>query len=183
MYGYKERKAAQVAAFFALKEQGSINILKLAKLLYLAERESMNRFDEPMFFDRLVSMDHGPVTSIALNQVNGLSQSTDWDSYIAGRSGYNINVIHGLNIQCLNELSRADLRVLNDLWDEFGEMSQYQIRDWTHVNCPEWENPHGSSEPIPNDRVFKFLGKDHADLLSDAVSAYRVKAQMLDASC
>ena len=56
MYGYKERKAAQTAAFFALRSGGSINILKLAKLLYLAERESMEKFDEPLFYDRLVSM-------------------------------------------------------------------------------------------------------------------------------
>jgi len=183
MYGYKERKAAQVAAFFALKEQGSINVLKLAKLLYLTERESMMRFDEPMFFDRLVSMDHGPVTSIALNQVNGLSQSTYWDAYIVGRTGYDINSLEGLAAESLNELSKADLRILEDLWNLFGAMSQYQLRDWTHANCPEWENPHGSSEPIPHDRVFKFLGKEHADLLSEAVLAYRAKAQMLEASC
>lgn len=183
MYGYKERKAAQVAAYFALKEQGSINILKLAKLLYLAERESMSRFDEPMFFDRLVSMDHGPVTSIALNQVNGLSQTTDWDAYIAGRTGYNINVVEGLAEQSLDELSKADVKILDYLWSKFGGMSQYQLRDWTHTNCPEWENPHGSSKPIPHDRVFKFLGKEQADLLSEAVIAYRAKAQMLDASC
>ncbi|MCW1951238.1 MAG: Panacea domain-containing protein [Octadecabacter sp.] len=183
MYGYKERKAAQVAAFFALKEQGSINVLKLAKLLYLTERESMKRFDEPMFFDRLVSMDHGPVTSIALNQVNGLSQSNYWDAYIAGRSGYDINSLEGLATESLNELSKADLKILEDLWDFFGAMSQYQLRDWTHLNCPEWENPHGSSEPIPHDRVFKFLGKEHANLLSEAVLAYRAKAQMLEASC
>ncbi|MFQ1702072.1 Panacea domain-containing protein [Loktanella agnita] len=183
MYGYKERKAAQVAAYFAIKEQGSINVLKLAKLLYLAERESMNRFDEPMFFDRLVSMDHGPVTSIALNQVNGLTQSTDWDAYIAGRTGYEIKAAEGLTLESLNELSKADLRILEDLWDSFGEMSQYQLRDWTHTNCREWENPHGSSKPIPHDRVFKFLGKEHAELLSEAVHAYREKAQMLEASC
>ena len=66
MYGYKERKAAQVAAYFALKEQGSINVLKLAKLLYLAERESMRLFDEPMFFDRLVSMEQ--LTLVKMNQ-------------------------------------------------------------------------------------------------------------------
>ena len=183
MYGYKERKAAQVAAYFALKEQGSINVLKLAKLLYLAERESMRLFDEPMFFDRLVSMEHGPVTSIALNQVNGLSQTTEWDAFIAGRSGYDINAAEGLVAESLNELSKADLQILEGLWSSFGGMSQYQLRDWTHTNCPEWENPHGSSEPIPHDRVFKFLGKEHAGLLSDAVLAYRAKAQMLDASC
>lgn len=183
MYGYKERKAAQVAAYFALKENGSINVLKLAKLLYLAERESMNRFDEPMFFDRLVSMDHGPVTSISLNQMNGLTQSTEWNEFIAGRSGYDIEAVDGLAEGALNELSRADIGVLESLWQKFGPMTQYQLRDWTHQNCPEWENPHGSSEPIPHDRVFKFLGKDQADILSEAVHAYRAKSEMLDASC
>src|SRR6478672_1543419 len=35
--GYNVRKAAQVTAFFAKKEGGAIEVLKVAKLLYLAD--------------------------------------------------------------------------------------------------------------------------------------------------
>jgi len=173
MFGYKERKAAQVAAFFTSKSGGEINVLKLAKLLYLTERESMHRFDEPMFFDRLVSMDHGPVTSISLNHVNGLQDSDHWDEFISDRSGHNVGLVEGRTEDDFDQLSRADIQILNDLWDQFGGMTQYQVRDWTHKNCPEWENPHGSSNPIGHDRIFKFLKKENADDLANDVIGYR----------
>tara|TARA_R110002094_G_scaffold125794_1_gene119814 strand:- start:17 stop:568 length:552 start_codon:yes stop_codon:yes gene_type:complete len=183
MYGYNERKAAQVVAFFALKSSGMINVLKLAKLLYLAERESMNKFDEPMFFDKLVSMDHGPVTSISLNLVNDLQPSESWPEFISGRQGYDVKASENIDFCSLDELSKADLSVLEGLWEKFADFDQYQLRDWTHKNCNEWENPRGSSEPIPHDRVFKFLGKENAESLSETVRSYRTRARMLDKAC
>jgi hypothetical protein len=51
--GYDVGKAAQAAAYFALKSGSSINVLKLCKLLYLAEREFMARYDTPMFYESL----------------------------------------------------------------------------------------------------------------------------------
>jgi uncharacterized phage-associated protein len=183
MDGYNGHKAAQVAAYFALRAGGTINILKLAKLLYLAERESMNRFDEPMFFDRLVSMDHGPVTSISLNNLNGLGQSDDWSRYVSGRAGYEVGVADQLTLEGLDELSRADIRILEDLWDQFGAMGKYELRDWTHRNCPEWEDPHGSSQPIRHDRVFKFLGKPDPSALAEAIYGYRNLARVMNSTC
>lgn len=179
MFGYKERKAAQVAAFFASKSGGKINVLKLAKLLYLAERESMQRFDEPMFFDRLVSMEHGPVTSISLNHVNGLLESEHWDEFVSDRSGHFVGLVEGQTEDDFDQLSRADKRILNDLWEKFGEMDRYQIVDWTHKNCPEWEDPNGSSNPIRHDRIFKFLQKKNAEDLAKDVISYRNVANAL----
>lgn len=180
MYGYKERKAAQTAAFFAIKQGGSINVLKLAKLLYLAERESMERFDEPLFYDRLVSMDHGPVTSISLNMINGLQQSSHWDEFILDRNGHEVGLAAGKTLENLDELSRADLSILSDLWDKFAGFDRYQIRDWTHKNCPEWENPRGSMSPIKHSQVFKFLNKQNANDLAEDVQKYRSYSSTLE---
>jgi hypothetical protein len=55
---YNVRKAAQVTAFFAKKQGGAIDVLKVAKLLYCS----------------IVSMPHGPVTSMTLNYINGLEE-------------------------------------------------------------------------------------------------------------
>lgn len=76
--GYDVTKAAQVIAFFALKQGGSINVLKVTKLAYLAERECMARYDEPMFYDELASLPEGPVPSITLNLMNGSFQDDRW---------------------------------------------------------------------------------------------------------
>ena len=52
--GYDVRKAAQVAAFFAIKAGGKINKLRLVKLIYLADRQFMIRYDEPMLQRRRI---------------------------------------------------------------------------------------------------------------------------------
>lgn len=160
-YGYKTRKAAQVAAFFALKEGGSINVLKLAKLLYLGDREHLSRYDLPILFDDFVSMAHGPVTSTTLDYVNGYQEDrTNWDTFVSDRSGYNVGVAAPqLTIDDLDELSDAEIDTLESIWAEFGKMDRYEIRDWTHRHCGEWEDPKGSSAAIPYERVLKFLGK------------------------
>lgn len=179
--GYNVRKAAQVVAFFVLKADGAINVLKLSKLIYLAEREFMERYDAPMFYDRLVSMDHGPVTSISLNLINGFLEHEDWARFVAGRSNYDVGLASpSLTPEALDELSPADLEVLQSLWDRFGDFSKYRLRDYTHDACKEWENPHGSSTPIPHERVFKFLNKENSEELAENIERYRATAALFE---
>jgi len=59
---FKVRKAAQVGAYFAFQQGGSINLMKLVKLVYLANRNAMAKYDYPIFDDHMVSMPHGPWT-------------------------------------------------------------------------------------------------------------------------
>jgi uncharacterized phage-associated protein len=173
---YNIRKAAQVSAFFAKKDGGAINVLKLAKLLYLADREFMGRYDLPILFDSLVSMPHGPVTSMTMNYVNGLSQEGRelWDEFISDRAGYQVGLVNpNIAFDDLDELSDAEVHVLEATWDKFGHMNQFQIRDYTHTNCPEWEDPHGSSTPIPYERVLKFLHKERSAEIAREIETLR----------
>lgn len=182
-WGYNARKAAQAAAYYALKAGGEINVLKLVKILYLTEREFMIRYDDPMFYDRFVSMDHGPVPSITLNLINGLNESEDWSEFLSGRSGHDIGVANdNISVDSLDELSRADIDVLADLWEKFSGFNRYQLRDYTHKYCPEWEDPHGSSTPIPHERVFKFLDKEDSAELSNDIEKHRHLANNLAAA-
>lgn len=174
-YGYRTRKAAQVTAFFALKQGGSINVLKLAKLLYLGDREHLSRYDLPILFDSFVSMDHGPVTSTTLDYVNGYQEDrANWDTFVADRAGYDVGIAsNNLTVDDLDELSDAEIDSLQAVWSEFGGMDRYTVRDWTHKNCGEWEDPRGSSAPIPYERVLKFLGKDHSGEIAQEIETVR----------
>jgi len=182
--GFDVSKAAQAVAFFALKAGGSINVLKLSKLMYLAEREFMARYDEPMFYDKLVSMPDGPVASITLNLVNGNIEDERWSSFVAKREGYDVSVAQGIDAGALKHLSKADIRVLNDLWERFGGFDKYKLRDWTHVreNIPEWVDPLGSSYPIHHEDVFRYLRKDNSLGLAKDVKEYRRLHEYLDES-
>lgn len=158
---YSEKKAAQIAAYFIYREGGQIEILKLMKLMYLAERESISEYGEPMTGDRLVSMPHGPVLSCTLDHVNNFIESGDggWNYWIKDRENHILALKIEENLpDILLELSEADIAILDDTFKEFGGMSSFELRDYTHDKCIEWEDPDYSSSPIPYSRVLKCVG-------------------------
>ncbi len=171
---FNVRKAAQVAAYFALRAGGAVNVLKLVKLIYLADRLFIETFDAPMLNDELVSMDHGPVNSRTLNYINGtLIDPENWDAFVTARAGYDIGAADGVAIEMLDELSQADRQILDATWQRFGAYDKYRLRDYTHDHCPEWENPSGSSRPITYERLFNALAKDNVGELVAEVATQR----------
>ncbi|WP_372095668.1 Panacea domain-containing protein [Tistrella mobilis] len=180
-HGFKSKKSAHVAALFAILSGGKINILKLAKLMYLAERESMDRYDEPMFYDDLFSLKHGPITQQSLDGVNGKSDGDVWT--LVQRTHYDVCVSDdSISEDCLDELSKADTDIIHDLWTRFGHMKQYDLRDWTHRNCTEWERPDETvrKKPISYKRVFEALGKSDAECLASEAEQYKNIETALD---
>jgi uncharacterized phage-associated protein len=170
---FDERKAAQVAAYFLIraKQKGAnVTLLKLMKLMYLAERLSYERFCFPIIGDALVSMPNGPVLSRILDLMNfGSSKDNgEWDSLIAEKAGrdMSLNGHESLTIDDLRELSESDIEVLDSIWGKFGKMSAIQLREYTHnsENCPEWQDPDGSSVPIQLETLFKKLGYSQPDI-------------------
>jgi len=172
LIGFESRKAAQVAAYFALCAGGEIEKLKLTKLLYLAERESMQRHDHPMFYDEFYSLKDGPVCSSALNGINGVIDPATWEQYLA-RSGNIIVPVKRFTRDDLDEVSNAEVAILDSLWGQFGKMSSGQIRQHTHDHCPEYTEVTKGRLPIQYVDVFKALGKDNADNLAESVSEVR----------
>ena len=163
---YNPRKAAQVAAFFANKEGESIPVLKIAKLIYVADREHMRAYGHPLLDDRLVSMPHGPVNSITLNYINGCaSEDAGWNEFVRDRSGYSVGSVAKFSRDDLDELSDAEMATLEAVWKLIGHLDKWEIRAWTHKNCPEWEDPEGSAYPIPHERVLKYLGHEDVNAL------------------
>jgi uncharacterized phage-associated protein len=179
---YNSRKAAQIAAFFAMREGGNIPVLKVVKLIYLAERAFLDAYDASMLNDQLVSMEHGPVNSITLNRINGAGDDgSEWAEFVTDRAFHRISIANKIMTEeALDELSRAELKVLAATWDRFGHMDQWEIRDYTHDKCPEWEDPNFSSQPIPYSRVFKYLGKENPEELDRRIQHERNLASLLN---
>jgi len=162
---FDERRTAQAAAFFLHKAGGRLPLLKLMKLLYLAERESLRVYGEPISGDKLVSMPHGPVLSRTLDMMNGYGGQAQggWNEWIEDRSGYELALRDPSMIrtpqQDLLALSDGDLDVLEAIWVEFGHMGAFALVEYTHSSaCPEWEDPQDSSYPIELDRVLQAIG-------------------------
>lgn len=159
---FNEKKAAQAAAFFLFQAGQPMSVLKLMKLLYLAERRSFELHGSPMIGDRLVSMPHGPVLSETHNHMNGELESVEggWESWIADRAGHDLELRDRAALKDpadLLELSDADVEVLAEVWGQFGRMTGWELRNWTHDNCPEWKDPEGSMMPMKIEELFAAL--------------------------
>lgn len=173
---FNARKAAQVIAYFALRSgRGSLEVTKAVKLVYLADRESIRVWGAPILDERRVSMPHGPVNSETHACISGdydLSHS-GWSKFVEDRADHMVAVRAGITDADLDELSEADLSALDATWGRFGSVGAWALRDWTHDsrNIPEWEDPQGSSLPIPLRRIMAHVGvpdpEGQAALLED----------------
>jgi uncharacterized phage-associated protein len=70
---FSEQKVAQMAAFFLHEGRDCMPLLKLIKLLYLADRESLRLHGMPISGDLVVAMPHGPVLSTQNRHLVALS--------------------------------------------------------------------------------------------------------------
>lgn len=166
---FSEQKVAQMAAYFLQRRGGRMAYIKLMKLLYLADRESMDRYSAPMSHDSHVSMPQGPVLSATLNLITGQIQSPIWRSWVSSEAQFEVSLNRELNdLEVLDELSDADLEIMDHVWEQFGQMKRWELVDYTHDHLPEWVDPGRSSTPINPRAVFRALGKDEqqAELLA-----------------
>ncbi|QIO10024.1 Panacea domain-containing protein [Acinetobacter lanii] len=159
---FSDLKATEVAAYFLTKSDGQLPVLKLMKLMYLAERESFKKNHLPIIGDLLVSMPHGPVLSLTYDRLNGNCRNTYMSELLSDKENYNISLKKDICIDSdLKYLNYDEVKVLESVWNEFGHMGKWEIRDYTHNGgCPEWTDPNGSSVPISYKELFKALDFD-----------------------
>lgn len=162
--GYNAKKAAQTIAYLAMKNGGKpLDVLKAVKLVYLADRESIARYGFPIQDETRVSMPHGPVNSKTYSYIQGEQEQgvADWSAYLQDRENHMLALARdNISVADLDELSEADVGVLDRVWDRFGPMGKWELVRWTHdqANLPEWEDPQGSSAPIPLALIMAYVG-------------------------
>ena len=79
----------------------------------------------------------------------------------------------------LDLLSRADHWVMDDVWERYGHMDQWELRDLTHT-FPEWQDPRGSSRPIDRYTLFKAL--EMTDEQAEALAEQNEEREAIDAA-
>lgn len=167
---YSPRKAAQTIAYFAIKNgRVPLNVVKAVKLVYLADRESVARSGFPIQDEVRVSMPHGPVNSSTYSFINGECDfgagKEEWSEFLNDRSNHRIGLCRpDIEVDELDELSDAEVDVLEHVWDQFGRLGQWDLVKWTHEsqNVPEWEDPGNSSYEIPLERMMRAVGVANA---------------------
>jgi hypothetical protein len=81
-----------------------------------------------------------------------------------------------------DQLSPAEEQLLDAVWQEFGTMNQWELRDYSH-SLPEWRDPKGSSLPIQISDILLGEGfsEDEAREVLDTLNAEEFAARLSDA--
>lgn len=150
-----------MAAFFLARREAPMAHLKLMKLMYLADRLSMERYDVPMTDDFQCNMKKGPVLSSTLNLMKGVRPSRAWSSFITPIQNHQVSLTRHFDWDELDELSRSDLAILDEVFTQYGHMERWQLVDLVH-ELPEWEDPGNSSKAIDTEVTFESFGMSKA---------------------
>lgn len=161
-FTFDERKAAAAAALLLELHGGRMEYLRLMKLLYLAERESLARFGRPIAGDEYISMKLGPVLSHVLNlmkEVDPRAKPGPWVRQIA-REGYSVTLRGAPD---LGPLSDAEISLLREAATLYRELDKWHLSRFTH-GLPEWKDPGNSTIEIAPDEILRAMGVSEATI-------------------
>lgn len=143
---FREERATAAAWMFVNMHGGAIPHVKLMKLLYFTERRWLIERGMTIFEDKFFSMDEGPVLSDVYNCMKdpskGAEVGTIWRRVLSPI--HDETITQSGDLDPSQYLTRAQLQVIRDIWDQFGSMSKDEIVDEAH-QLPEWNDPQGSA--------------------------------------
>lgn len=173
---FRSQKAIQAAAV-VLREQPwrQTNYMRLLKLLYLAERRSLQETGKMITWDRISAMERGPVLSAVYDFIKGID-ATDWERFIEKRH-FDVKL---LDDPGAGELSDFEIDTLRRVAAEFADYDEWQLVDWIHKNCPEWKDPGNTSVPMRVESILEHVGMgQHArEILEEARMEARVREHL-----
>ncbi len=180
-------KTVQAAAILLKEGSGRMTRLRLLKLLYIADRESIAETLRPISGDEVVAMDHGPVLSLTYKMIRREAGPMNliWDKYIARKGDRDHVLVDDPGDGSLSEYEITKLRTVSAVRRG---MTDYEIADETH-KFPEWiknQPPEGSKMDISLHDILDALGlaeyegrlhdEEQADIDFDAALAAVRKA-------
>src|SRR5438067_7182036 len=123
-------KTVQAAAVLLKGDGGQMTRLRLLKLLYIADRESIAETLRPITGDDVVAMDHGPVLSLTYKLIRREAgpKNVMWDKYIAQKGNRDHVLVSDPGDGSLSEYEITKLRAVSAMRRG---MTDYQIADET----------------------------------------------------
>jgi uncharacterized phage-associated protein len=164
-FAYDREKAGQLAAQFVELAGGSLPLLKLLKLMYLVDRESLVDTGFPVTGDSIVAMDNGPVLSKTYDHLKP-----------NGKLPHVVSKPSGVKLEDKSpprgRLSDYEVDLAHRAFKRFGHMSGQQLIGLLHKAAPEWEPPpKGSSSPIDPASILRAEKKTEAEITAIAEQA------------
>jgi uncharacterized phage-associated protein len=155
------KKAAQAVAVILVEEAAeSLDYIRVLKLLYIAERESIKEIARPIIGDRIVAMDNGPVMSRMYDLIKKTpivaDQLDEWLTYIEPVGRYALKIAQHPGV---GRLSRYELAKLQEVTRRHLGVDVWTVVNATH-ELEEFKKHHvkGTSTLIPMKAIFDAVG-------------------------
>lgn len=163
------------AAVYLLKKiaHHRTSIMKLLKLLYLADRRALILWGSPITGARPWGMEHGPVLSEVYDLIKGSSKgyasTGQWNKYIKRIDKETVEMIGDTGEY---ELSRAQQEVLDEIYAKYGRWTASQLSKYTH-ELLEYHLPTGGRKlrALNYEDVLRDSGKDEETIRAIAEDA------------
>ena len=158
-FNFNPKKSTQAAAYLLKRNDGDMDKYLWIKMLYLADRAALEKWEEPITGDFPSSMPLGPVLSNIYDLTKGDCPRfrEDWEPFISD-TDTDTNRVSLKTDPGTGELSRAELAVLDAVFTKFRNYSFAQMRDFCHA-LGEYEAVGKTSKPLPFERILQALGK------------------------
>jgi len=154
-YRLNMSKAIQAAGVL-LRETPSRRMtkLRLLKLLYIADRESLKNTGRPITGDRVVAMSYGPVLSELYDCIKGTAcHLASWQEFFRSED---LDVCMEKS-PTTDDLCRYEIETLQRVSRERRDKGEWEIVEETH-KFDEWKDPGGTSRPISFKDILKAVG-------------------------
>ncbi|MDZ4794562.1 MAG: Panacea domain-containing protein [Bacteroidota bacterium] len=178
MIRFNHRKSVQALNLFAQLQGGSINKMKAIKLFWLADRLHLRKYGRTISGDNYFALKHGPVPSGTRNILEQVADRLEqpilnYSNEYLQANGRRYNSLKEANKKVF---SKTDLEALNKVFETYGHLNQFQIRDISH-EFPEWkkweeglENNWYKSHPMDLKDFFEDAGDKHPIFKDDEES-------------
>ena len=130
------KKTTQAVARLIEKSGGKADYLRIIKLIYLADRDSIIKRGVPIVGGKYYSMQKGPVIGDVMDFVNQMN-APGWKECITPRHG---NYIQLLQAPDYGSLSTSELEILDAVVEEHLSQSTDDLVNWCHQFCDEYEH-------------------------------------------
>lgn len=157
------KKAVAATAFLIERKGGSEDMYVLIKKLYYADRTALIKWGKSITGDSLASMDQGPVVSTIYDLFKGKGSERnliEWHDALRRKANFEIVARKAADKGFLSERELAVLRGAASTIDGI----RGSIGKWLHHNCPEWQNPQGSSIPIDPSQILRIAKKSEGQI-------------------
>lgn len=160
------RKTTQVVARLIQKSGEPLDYLRMIKLVYLAERESLLKRGIPIVGGQYFSMNKGPAISELMDFVQ-TRNAPGWKELISPRMGNDLKLKASPTFE---SLSAREVEILDSTMAAHATKTTEELVEWCHKNCSETEEvPLGGRNDISIESILS-AGKIPADQIAKVVS-------------